>query len=95
MNNDKSPFFKANEYRPTMEGPFECRPVEAPDSTHMRWFDATQQAWSYPLNYDELLDDEMVKPPAEEFIVTLHPDELDEHLRRFEWRGYNDDQSPL
>lgn len=80
--------------QPPRSGPYQCDMVNKPaDSTksleHFRWFDGTH--WSWPLDFDPDLDDEIVKPPQEKFI---HDDE-DAVLSMFAWRGYAEDPDPL
>lgn len=98
IDNTKSPFFKANEYRPMSVGPYQCRLIEAEDGKdhlHIRWWDG--ERWSFPMPFDIDLDDCIGGAPAEDQFIQVATEEelLVEHLSRFEWRGYNHDQEPL
>lgn len=89
-----SPWFPANEYRPMVVGPYQCKMVGAfadgTDAKHMRWFDG--EHWSYPLQPEhETVDCEYMKPADTYFIR----EDADEYNLRFAWRGFNEDQEPL
>lgn len=98
---DLSPWFMATDYRPTIVGPYECRLREEfrngkteEQTKHFRWWDG--QSWSLPLDFDPAMDDEIKAPTADLMIQVMTERELvDEHLARFDWRGYNVDQEPL
>lgn len=88
-----SPWFAANEYRPTMVGPYECRMVMMglpSERTHMRWWNG--ERWSFPIEWAGPNSD-VSAPPATHYPTT--EDSITESLSRFEWRGFNEDQDPL
>ncbi len=98
---DLSPYFQAMDYRPTMVGPFQCRvsadyrdgKTEA-QTIHFRWWNG--EHWSYPLDFDPAIDDE-IKPPTQDQIIYAGTEEelRADHLVRFDWRGFNSDQEEL
>lgn len=96
IDNTKSPFFQANEYRPTMAGPYQCKLLDSEkEHLHIRWWDG--ERWSFPMPYDPDLDDCIGGAPAEDqFIQVASEEELfNDHLNLFAWQGYNCDQEPL
>lgn len=98
---DLSPWFMAMDYRPTIVGPYECRVREdfregkSEDQTkHFRWWDG--KAWSFPLPFDADMDDEIMEPTSDLMIqVGTEAELVNDHLARFDWRGYNVDQEEL
>jgi hypothetical protein len=92
-----SPWFPADEYRPMMAGPFECKaagPFAKPEGEeepkHMRWWDG--EHWSYPLQPDHQDWEGNYFCPESAYFVRR---DLDEYLKNFAWRGFNEDQEPL
>lgn len=91
-------WFPGKQYRPERAGPYQCRipfpfgKTEDDPADHFRWFDKAL-GWSHPLDYDPELDDEIKKPPREEFFGGQHEEPL--FLERFDWRGYAADQEEL
>lgn len=90
-----SPWFPANEYRPIMAGPYQCKMIGAfikpgDEPKHMRWFNG--ENWSYPLQPEhETVDCEYMQPADTYFIR----EDADDYNIRFAWRGFNEDQEPL
>lgn len=98
---DLSPYFRGDEYRPMRIGPFQCRLAadfrdgkSEPQTIHFRWWDG--ENWSHPLDFDPAFDDEIKAPRAEQIIRAGTVEELiADYLVRFDWRGYNSDQEEL
>jgi hypothetical protein len=98
---DLSPWFMATDYRPHTVGPFECRLREEfregkteEQTKHFRWWDG--KAWSFPLPFDPAMDDEILAPTADLMIqVATEKELIEDHLARFDWRGFNSDQEEL
>jgi hypothetical protein len=83
---------------PAHAGPYQCRiawpygKTENEPPSHFRWYDKTA-GWSHPLEYDPDLDDEIKRPPADQFFGGSSEEVL--FRERFDWRGYTTDQDEL
>jgi hypothetical protein len=95
-----TPWFKATEHHPGHVGPYRCRtnlpyrgktPEE--QTYHMRWWDGAD--WSFPLDFDPDLDDEILPPTKEQMLKAADPVDTAILLDRFDWQGYTSDQDPL